>query len=191
MTSQYNLFPTYLKELQAEVAERKQVRVEELKQIDFLKDFDADWIERFADVEQILKYLRTYPELAKVFKGDEFVKPDDLLKYQEAWMSLCSKYTGMEKDFFKPHWVPFVSGSYDFFFDLSDKDLPVFESSFYFLEPNQYLIFLLFEKATNLMKAADNGFNKAEFFALRLKRINEQSELIMKQREQLTKRKKK
>lgn len=191
MSDQYSLFPTYLKELKTEAADKKRLRVEELKQVDFLKDFDADWIERFADMEQILKYLRTYPELAKVFKGDEFVKPEDLLKNQEEWMSLCSKYTGMEKDFFKPHWVPLVSGSYDFFFDLSDKDLPVFETSFYFLEPNQYLIYLLFEKATDLMKAAENGLNKADFFALRLKRINEQSELIQKQREQLTKRKKK
>jgi hypothetical protein len=191
MTSQYNLFPTYLKELQAEAAERKQVRVEELKQIDFLKDFDADWIERFADVEQILKYLQTYPELAKVFKGDEFVKPEDLLKNQEEWMSLYSKYTGMEKGFFKPNWVPFITGSYDYFFDLSDYDLPVFETAYYFLEPNQYLIFLMFNKATDLMKAAESGFNSSDFFALRLLKINEQSEIIKKQREQLKKKKKK
>ncbi len=157
MSSQPSLFPTYLKELQAEGAKQKRLRVKELVQVDFLQSFEKEWIEGLAEVENILKYLQKHPTTINVFKGRQLIKPENLLNIQKDWISLCSKYTGMEQEFFKPYWVPIEPDSLDFFIDLSNKKLPVIESSFYFIEPMQYMKIVLLENGVDLMKHTINA----------------------------------
>jgi hypothetical protein len=171
MAYQPSLFPNYLTELQTEAAEKKRVRIEELNYVDFLKDFDKDWIERFADVETILEQLHQFPATVRAFKEGELAKPGDLLESLRAWVSLYRQYTGMEKDFFKPYWVPFLKDSMDVFIDLSDKDLPVFETPYYFIGTQKYIKLDLFKSAKDLLKAAKSGLNSRDVFMLRVAKI--------------------
>lgn len=152
MVDQYSLFPAYIKELQTEADEKKRIRLDELQTMDFLKTFEKEWIKRFLSVEDILMYLQKNPATINMFRGMKFNKTEDLLEVQKEWISLCSKFSGMEKNFFKPYWVPVFSDSMDFFIDLSDKNLPVIESIFYFIEPAQYMKIVLLKKGKDLMK---------------------------------------
>lgn len=179
MTDQYSLFPTYLKELQTDAEEKKRKRLEVLHQVDFLKTFEKEWIEGFIEVEAILKYLEKNPATINIFRGKKLNKSEDLLKIQKDWISLCGKYTAMEKDFFKPYWAPIFPDSLDFYIDLSDKNLPVIESLFYFLEPNQYMRIVLSEKATDLMK---NNVKIKPWYVISYAEKTRQQKLITSQR---------
>lgn len=179
MTDQYSLFPTYLKELQTEAEEKKRKRLEELQQIDFLKSFEKEWIEGFAEVEAILNYLEKNPATVNILRGKKLHTSEDLLKIQKDWISLCGKYTGMEKDFFKPYWVPICSTSLDFFIDLSDKNMPVIESVFYFIEPMQYMKIVLTDNASDLIK---HNVKAKSWFVISYQEKMRQQKLITSQR---------
>ena len=103
-------------------------------------DFLKEWSQQFNKVKFILSYLHTYPVLLKKLKFDDLISPEELDEHQKDWVWLVSKYEGMEKDFFRPFWVPLGKHSLDYFIDLSDPEFPIFEIEYFFFEPRDGLL---------------------------------------------------
>lgn len=125
-------------------------------------DFLDAYGEAYFKIKHILRYLHTYPET--LHKLDlELINPDELDTSQQDWIRLVSKFDGLEKDFFKPCWVPAEKTNIGVFIDLSDSNLPVFEEHYFFLEPHHYFKETIFEKVTDLLTAIEKDFDVDEF----------------------------
>jgi hypothetical protein len=147
---------------------------------DFLNDYGA----QLSKIKTILGYLHTYPELLAKLNFD-FLKPEDLDNRQEDWVRLVSQYDGLEKDFFKPYWVPIGRKQLDIFIDLSDSEFPLFEMEFFFFEPYHYFKTFLFYKMSDLLLAPENNINFKEFEEQRIASILCQSDIYFEMRKNL------
>jgi hypothetical protein len=114
-------------------------------------DFYSKWKNELKDIYSIIDFLNSYPDMLISLGMEDFIKTIELEASQRNWINLCSKYTGMEKDFFKPHWVPLNSHGYNYFLDMSDPKYPIFEYTFVFFEPYSYEKILLFASIGELM----------------------------------------
>jgi len=121
---------------------------------DFLSEYSSEY---FA-IKSTLNYMLTYPE--SLIKLDlDIIDPDLLDNHQKDWIRLVSQFEGMEKNFFKPYWVPITADSLNTFMDPSDKDFPLFKSHYFFLKPNHYYKEFLFYKITDLLSEIDSGID--------------------------------
>lgn len=93
--------------------------------------FFQKWENQIRDISFILNFLHTYPQVLKQFEFQDLITSDDLINSQSDWVRYCSKYYGLEKEFFMPYWVPIQKSSFDYFIDLSDKKYPIFKFSFF------------------------------------------------------------
>jgi hypothetical protein len=126
----------------------------------FEKDpFFMEWEKQLKAVSFILDYLHTYPNVLNQLKLEEVLTSNELFNSQKDWIRICSKYEGMEKEFFKPYWVPIQKSSFDYFIDLSDPNYPIFEISFTFFEPYSYQRMNLFNSISELMFLGDLDLN--------------------------------
>jgi hypothetical protein len=123
------------------------------------EDFKNQWAKQLEDIKHILDFLTTYPQVLKQLEFEDLLTSDELLKSQMDWVRICSKYEGMEKDFFKPYWVPIQKSSLSYFIDLSNPNYPIFKSSFIFSEPYSYEKMNLFESINELMLLGDSDVN--------------------------------
>jgi hypothetical protein len=122
-----------------------------------MKHFIAQWQPQSEKVSYILQYLHTYPNVLSDLRIKDLITPDELYRQQEDWIWLCSKFTGMEQDFFKPYWIPIQSYGYDYFIDVSDDKFPIIESFFnYFEKPYHWEKKYLFKSITKFMLSTDN-----------------------------------
>jgi hypothetical protein len=119
--------------------------------------FFNEWAKQLKDVSFILDFLHTYPKVLNQLKFEEVISSSELFNSQNDWIRICSKYEGMEKDFFKPYWVPIQKSSLDYFIDLSDSNYPIFEISFVFFEPYSYERMNLFNSINDLMTLGDTN----------------------------------
>lgn len=117
------------------------------------KTFLNEWGEKFAQIQHILHYLHTYDNVTKKLELNELLNPDEIENSQMEWVWLYSKFDGLEKEFFKPYWVPIQSDCYNYFIDLSTKTFSVFSYHYFFFEPYQYFNLTLFKKISDLMLA--------------------------------------
>jgi len=121
-----------------------------------MEAFIKQWKTQFEQVRSILQYLHTYPTVLSDLKIEDLITPQQLYKHQEDWIRLCSKYDNMEKDFFKPYWIPIQRG-YGCFIDISDSKFPVIESFFNCIKkPYCWEKIYLFKSIKELMLAEDN-----------------------------------
>jgi hypothetical protein len=108
-------------------------------EFDNFSSFLDNWGDKFDKVKNILSYLNTYPETLSTLKLTGIYDPLSIVSEQMDWVRLCSKFEHpLEKDFFKPYWVPIQKDSLDFFIDMSDKSYPIFETHFFFFEPYRW-----------------------------------------------------
>jgi len=121
--------------------------------------FFNEWEKQLKDVSFILDFLHTYPKVLNQLKFEDVISSSELFKSQNDWIRICSKYQGMEKEFFKPYWVPIRNSSFDYFIDLSDPKYPVFKFGFVFLEPYSYHRINLFDSIDELMLLGDSDLN--------------------------------
>lgn len=121
--------------------------------------FFQEWEKQLKDVSFILDFLHTYPSVLNQLKFERVLISNELYNSQNDWVRICSKYEGMEKDFFKPYWVPIQKSSLDYFIDLSDPYYPIFEISFVFFEPYSYERMNLFNSISELMTLGDSDAN--------------------------------
>lgn len=126
-------------------------------QSEIFEEFTKQWSKQINDIFHILDFVNTYPNVLNQLKFDEVLTSNEFLNAQEDWVRICSKYEGMEKDFFKPYWVPIQKSSLDYFIDLSDPNYPIFEISFVFFEPYSYERMNLFNSMNELMTLGDTN----------------------------------
>lgn len=103
----------------------------------------------------ILEYLHTYPQMLKKLDFEDLITSDELLNHQSSWMHLYAQFEGMEKEFFKPFWMPLKRSQFDLFLDMSNKDYSVFEVNFISAEPYQYVKHIMFDSIMELMQLED------------------------------------
>jgi hypothetical protein len=135
------------------------LRDESLKSVDL---FFQKWESQISDVSFILDFMHTYPLVLKQFEFEDLLNSEELVKSQKDWLSTCSKYEGMEKDFFQPYWVPIQKSSLNYFIDLSNPKYPIFEFGFVFFEPYSYKRMNLFDSIDELMLLGDSDSNIEE-----------------------------
>ena len=129
-----------------------------------MKYFFEQWKPQLERVSCILQYLHTNPEVLSDLKIEDLITPDDLHKQQEDWVWLCSKFDGMEKEFFKPYWIPIQKSEYDYFIDMSDEKFPIIEAFFdYFDEPYHWEKKILFRSIGKLMLAAEHDIDLKQY----------------------------
>ena len=128
-----------------------------------MKDFFEQWEKQLKQVYYILQYLNTYPDMLNDV-DIKLIAPEELLSHQKEWVSLCSKFEGLEKKFFKPYWVS-VGSTYDVFIDMSDSNFPIFEAFYDYFDDDSYYWEkkILFSNITRLMLAEDRGLDMKGF----------------------------
>ena len=109
-----------------------------------------------------LHYLNTYSSEIKSLKIDNLVKSDKLDSHLKEWVWLVYNYDGLDKDHFKPYWIPIQTEEYSFFIDLSDENLPVFETTYFIYEPYSYFNTVIFTSVKDLMIAIEENADFTE-----------------------------
>ncbi|MBN1950922.1 MAG: hypothetical protein JW801_06935 [Bacteroidales bacterium] len=109
------------------------------KQYNDFHSFLLDWGEQVEKVKHILSYLNTYPDTLEQLDLTDLHEPSTVDSELEEWVHLCEILEHpLEKDFFKPYWIPIVKKSLYTFIDLSNTNFPIFEIDFIFYEPFQW-----------------------------------------------------
>jgi hypothetical protein len=91
------------------------------KKAEIFDDFIERWGDKFTDL---------------ILDSDN---TKEQFEIQEEWVWLVSRFESeIEKDFFKPYWVPTKPDSLDFFIDLSDEYPTEFEAHYMFYEPYEW-----------------------------------------------------
>ena len=89
--------------------------------------FQTEWGNQFNDIHHIIEFMHSNPLILEKLELNNLVSSSDLIKNQKEWVKLLTKYDGLEKEFFKPFWVPILNCELcSFFIDLSDYNYPVF-----------------------------------------------------------------
>ena len=134
-----------------------------------MQHFFAQWQPQLEKVSYIFQYLHTYPDVLSELKIEDLITPDELNKQQEEWIWLCSKFTGMEKEFFQPYWIPIQKSGYDYFIDISDDKFPVIEAFFDSIrKPYHWEKKFLFKSIDKLMLAEDNNIDLEKYRVYKL-----------------------
>uniref|UniRef100_UPI003216AFB4 hypothetical protein n=1 Tax=uncultured Draconibacterium sp. TaxID=1573823 RepID=UPI003216AFB4 len=110
-------------------------------------EFLSKWSKEFNQIPNIVKYISTYLKLANKFICHSINNtPKRIKNSQLEWVSLVSQFDHpLEKEFFKPYWVPLKSDSYDLFIDLSSKTFTLFQVHYFPFEPYQWYKKIWFE----------------------------------------------
>lgn len=129
-----------------------------------MRAFINECKKQLEDVQYILQYLKTYPNILSDLRIDDIIESDCLYNQQEDWIRLYSKFKGMEKEFFKPYWLPIQRVGFDYFIDISDSNYSIIEAFFnYFEEPYYWEKKILFESINDLMLADDNNLDLKQY----------------------------
>ncbi len=122
-------------------------------------EFQRKWSGQLEDIGYTLDFLHTYPIVLKKLKLSDLISSKELINCQKEWILLYSKYDGLEKEFFKPYWIPIQRESINYFIDLSNPNYPVFETNFIFTEPYSYVRINLFDSINDFMMIEDDGID--------------------------------
>ena len=80
------------------------------------------------DCQFILQYLSSYPDVLYEMEINQLLKSEKVHDQYNDWKKIVSQYEGLEKEFYKDHWLPIESDNYQFFIDLSDPKYPIIET---------------------------------------------------------------
>ena len=118
------------------------------------------------DCQFILQYLSTYPDVMQEMEINQLLKPEDVHDQYHAWKQLVSHYEGLEKEFYRNHWLPIEADNYQFFIDLSNPKLPIIETIYVMGEKNseEYISSNLFESTNQFMMLIENRDELSEYF---------------------------
>jgi len=120
-------------------------------------DFKLTYSDRIEKLRSALLYQNTYSAELKLLKLANLVQIDELDSHLKEWISLVSNFEETEKEYFKPYWVPIRTDNYSYFIDLSDDNLPLFETTYFIYEPTSYFNTVLFASVKDLMIALEEN----------------------------------
>lgn len=122
--------------------------------------FLKEWGDQYENARLIISYLRTYSETLEKIHLASLIDLEDIEKVHNEWVWLYSKLDHeLERDFFKPFWIPIQEDSYDYFMDISNNNFPIFEVNFFFFEPYRWYKKYLVENISDLMLAEDTSID--------------------------------
>lgn len=122
--------------------------------------FKQEWGIHYQNAKHILAYLNSYPKVLPKLRIEEIHNPENLDEAQIEWIWLCSKFDNpIEKDFFKPYWIPLEVNSYDHFMDISDENYPIFDINFFFYEPYRWYKKFVSEDIRDILLSPDTGLD--------------------------------
>lgn len=125
-----------------------------------MENYLEKYKKQLTDIEHILRYLQTYPEILAHSGLTDLMKPEKLYAQYIEWLDMCNKFTGEEKEFFKKNWLPIDDSSIDYFIDLSDDRYPIITMIYnQFNEPYCWLKKIYFPSIIELMLAHDNDID--------------------------------
>ncbi len=94
--------------------------------------FLAEWGEKFKAVYELEQFVQAYPDVVGEMEYIGFIKGHELEEYQLEWISLVEQFEHpLEKEFFKPYWVPLSKDKYEYFLDLSADSFCLFTVGFW------------------------------------------------------------
>ncbi len=99
------------------------------------KEFFQKWENQMNEVKKFLLLLGNKKKYSDEMEIISLLSPHELDKNQVIWLDLIAKYTGLEKEFFKTHYVPIDRLSFEYFIDLSQEKLPIFKYKFQSFAP--------------------------------------------------------
>ncbi len=130
------------------------------------------------NIKGIISILHTYPEAKRILNIEDLVKPDDVERNHREWMRLISKYSEIDRKFFKPSWVYLNTRSYDYFIDIDDPHYGIFAICFMSREPRQWLRTKMFDNINDLLNnIEDNEFLENRMIEHKMEYIDETSRL--------------
>lgn len=137
-----------------------------IKQKDRLfNQFIDEYGHRLKMVQHVFDYLSTYPVVQDLFKGT-IINPEQLFGNQKDWVYQCSMLKeSPEKEFFKSYYAP-LNEEFDFFIDLSNKKLPIYQLQHDCLKVRNFYKVLTVPDISNFMLE----LNDASLFSANLAR---------------------
>jgi hypothetical protein len=115
-------------------------------------DFYNNWDIEFANLKKALISIKETENQLHLFEFKSIVDAKDLDNHHCSWLHLMSKYQGLEKDFFKMYFVPIEKEIYNYYVDLSDENLPVFELYYFgLMEKGRYYGIKLFNSIYDIL----------------------------------------
>jgi hypothetical protein len=107
-----------------------------------------------------LQYIHSYLDEHTFQHQKRLLTTDQLHVSQTDWLALLPKLTHpIDVQFFKPAWVPLEYDSFDWFADLNEDRLPVFEAIYLQHSENEYKWHRLemFDSLTDMMICFEEG----------------------------------
>ncbi|MBU3660015.1 MAG: hypothetical protein FGM14_09105 [Flavobacteriales bacterium] len=136
--------------------------------------FQTEWENQFNDIQHIIEFMHSNPLILEKLGLNNLISSSDLIKNQKEWIRLLSKYNGLEKEFFKPFWVPILNNDLcSFFIDLSDFNYPIFDVEYLNAEPEKYAKTSLVKSMQELLTFKDNEFKLDDIYSNYLERREE------------------
>jgi len=92
------------------------------------KNFLAEWDSKFRKLPHLAKIFTSFPSFQKKLDETPLIESKELNESQLEWISLVAQFDNpLEKEFFKPYWVPVSKNVYEYFVDLSSNAFSVFK----------------------------------------------------------------
>lgn len=150
--------------------------------------FIAEWGDEFNKIFHILRYVSSYPRLAGRFARHGINNTPELIdRSQTEWLGLVSQFSHpLERDFFKPYWVPLEHDGYNLFIDLSSPGFTLFEAQYFSFEPYCWTKKIWFEDINVfLTSATDESINVTRILTENEKKWDEEIDTLFLKRIEL------
>jgi hypothetical protein len=121
------------------------------------KNFLQEWDTIFSKLPHLAKLFASFPSFQQKLEEIPIIKSHELNEYQFEWISLVAQFDNpIEKEFFKPYWVPVSINEYEYFVDLSSKAFTVFKFNYLGSELQQWIIEEVIPDISEFILALDN-----------------------------------
>jgi hypothetical protein len=148
-----------LSEMHPEFSEYTDHKILIIKDSINFNEYKIRWKKELDQVGQYLDKLIQYQDVINGIDLTNILKSKELLIYQDNWFQLQSKYTDIEKDFFKSFWVPIQSDSYQYFIDISNPEFPIISYVFISSDANKYIGYYVCKSVKELIQQCESNFN--------------------------------
>lgn len=143
---------------------RNKMKMSQQNKPTHFQTFLTNWQNEFKQIPYILDLISSYPEINKHFEDIDFLSNDEFIQSQQEWVALVAKFEHpLDKDFFKPCWVPIEKDGYDYFIDLSSGTYSIFQIIYYPFEPYGWIEKYVFHDVSLLFQSLeDDSINLEE-----------------------------
>ncbi len=102
------------------------------------QNFFEKWSSQLEKLKNLLDYIHEDKALLETLELSDLITSNELESTHKEFLSLYTKYTGLEKDFFQEHWISIRKENLGTYVDISDELFPVFSQGSLLDEPYSY-----------------------------------------------------